>query len=108
MLDRQMFSLSQRHITISTSGVLPCIKKLLADSLDVMLAVSLHAPNQELRKELIPTIGNTYPLDALMEQLDEFTILTDKRIFYEYIMIKDKTDSKQLAEQLANLMRPRN
>ena len=107
MLDRQTFSLSKRHITISTSGVLPGIKKMLEDNLDVMLAVSLHAPNQELRKELIPTIGNTYPLDALMEQLDDFTTLTDKRIFYEYIMIKDKTDSKQLAEQLANLMRPR-
>ena len=56
MLDRQMFSLSKRHITISTSGVLPGIKKMLEDNLDVMLAVSLHAPNQELRKELIPTI----------------------------------------------------
>lgn len=107
MLDRQKFSLSKRHITISTSGVVPGIKKMIEDDLDVMLAVSLHAPNQELRKELIPSIGNAYSLDTLMEQLDAFCEKTDKRIFYEYIMIKDKTDSNKLAEQLANLMRPR-
>lgn len=107
MVDRQKFSLSKRHITISTSGVVSGIKKMLEDNLDVMLAISLHAPNQELRKELIPSIGTTYPLDVLMEELDEFSSRTDKRIFYEYIMIKDKTDTKQLAEQLANLMRHR-
>lgn len=107
MLDRQKFSLSKRHITISTSGIVPGIQKMIDDNLDVMLAISLHAPNQELRKELIPSIASNYTLDNLMKQLDTFVEKTDKRIFYEYIMIKDKTDSSEIAKELANLIKPR-
>ncbi len=107
MLDRQKFSLSRRHVTISTSGIIPWIQKMLDDNLDVMLALSLHAPNQELRQELIPTISKVYTLDLLMQKIDEFTEKTGKRIFYEYIMIKDKTDKPELAKQLITLMKPR-
>lgn len=73
MLDRQKLSLSKRHITISTSGIIPGIKKMLDDDLDVMLALSLHSPNQKLREELIPTISKVYTLPLLMKQIDEFT-----------------------------------
>lgn len=107
MLDRQKFSLSKRHITVSTSWIIPGIKKMLDDDLDVMLALSLHSPNQKLREELIPTISKVYTLDLLMKQIDEFTERTWKRIFYEYIMIKDKTDKPELARELIGLMRPR-
>ena len=107
MLDRQKLSLSKRHITVSTSGIIPGIKKMLDDNLDVMLALSLHSPNQKLREELIPTISKVYTLPLLMKQIDEFTEKTGKRIFYEYIMIKDKTDKPELARELIGLMRPR-
>ena len=107
MLDRQKLSLSKRHITVSTSGIIPGIQKMLDDDLDVMLALSLHSPNQKLREELIPTISKVYTLPLLMKQIDEFTEKTGKRIFYEYIMIKDKTDKPELARELIGLMRPR-
>lgn len=107
MLDRQKLSLSKRHITISTSGIIPGIQKMMDDDLDVMLALSLHSPNQKLREELIPTISKVYTLDLLMKKIDEFTEKTGKRIFYEYIMIKDKTDKPELARELIGLMRPR-
>lgn len=107
MLDRQKLSLSRKHVTVSTSGILPGIKKMIDDDLDVMLALSLHAPNQKLREELIPTISKVYTLELLMKQIDEFTDKTGKRIFYEYIMIKDKTDKPELAKELVKLLKPR-
>ncbi len=107
MLDRQKLSLSKRHITISTSWIIPGIQKMMDDDLDVMLALSLHSPNQKLREELIPTISKVYTLDLLMAKIDEFTEKTGKRIFYEYIMIKGKTDKPELARELIWLMRPR-
>lgn len=80
---------------------------MIDDELDVMLALSLHAPNQTLRAELIPTISKVYTLELLMQKIDEFTEKTGKRIFYEYIMIKDKTDKPELARELVTLMKPR-
>jgi len=107
MLDRQKLSLSKRHVTISTSGIIPGIQKMMDDDLDVMLALSLHAPNQTLRSELIPTLSKVYTLELLMQKIDDFTEKTGKRIFYEYIMIKGKTDRPELARELIGLMRPR-
>jgi 23S rRNA (adenine2503-C2)-methyltransferase len=59
---------------------------LIEDKLDVKLAVSLHAPNQELREKIMP-IARRYKLDELMEVIDRYVKVTDNRIFYEYIMI---------------------
>jgi len=66
----------------------------------VRLALSLHAPNQELRKELIPMIARRWDIDELMETIDYYTTSTGNRLFYEYIMIKDKTDTKDIGHQL--------
>ena len=107
MLDQNGFSLSRRHVTVSTSGIIPGIQKMIDDNLDIMLALSLHAPNQELRSELIPTITKMYTLDKLMAQIDAYTEKTGKRIFYEYIMIKDKTDKPELATELITLLKAR-
>lgn len=108
LVNQQEFWLSKRHITISTSGILPGIQKMMDDDLDVMLALSLHAPNQTLREALIPTISKYYTLEKLMTQIDAYVEKTGKRIFYEYIMIKGKTDSPDLAYELADLLRDRN
>ena len=104
MLSQQGLSLSRRHITISTCGIIPGIYKLIEDNIPVKLAISLHAPNQTLRNQLMP-IAKTYPLDQLMKAIDDYVVATDNRIFYEYIMIKNMTDSPELAYELADLLR---
>lgn len=98
------FSLSRRHITISTAGIVPWIKQLVKDEIPVKLAISLHAPNQELRDRLMP-IAKAYPLDELNRAISEYVNATDNRIFYEYIMIKDVTDKPELAKQLAAFLK---
>ncbi|HMT01084.1 MAG TPA: 23S rRNA (adenine(2503)-C(2))-methyltransferase RlmN [Candidatus Absconditabacterales bacterium] len=108
LLDQNGFSLSRRHVTISTSGIIPGIEKMTNDKLGVMLALSLHSPNQTLRQELIPTISKVYTLDLLMKAIDDYTAKTDQRMFYEYVMIKDKTDRPELAYELAELLKNRN
>lgn len=104
MLPQERLSLSRRHITISTAGIIPGIRKLIEDNIPVKLAISLHAPNQELRNQLMP-IAKKYPLDELMKTIDDYVQATDNRIFYEYIMIKWVTDKPELAKELAKLLR---
>ena len=98
------FSLSRRHITISTAGIIPWIKQLVKDEIPVKLAISLHAPNQELRNQLMP-IAKAYPLNELNKAISEYVNATDNRIFYEYIMIKDVTDKPELAKQLVDFLK---
>jgi len=107
MLDQQALGLSRRHVTISTSWVASAIQQLVDDWVNVRLALSLHAPNQELRKELIPMIAKRRPLDELMTTIDNYTDATWNRLFYEYIMIKDKTDTQEIAHQLWKLLQYR-
>jgi 23S rRNA (adenine2503-C2)-methyltransferase len=83
---QKKLDLSNRRITISTCGIVPGIIRLAEDFPQVSLAVSLHAPNDDARKRIMP-VENTYPIDKLMESLDIYTAKTNKRVFYEYIMI---------------------
>ena len=103
MLQQDRFSLWRRHVTISTAWIIPWIEKLIEDQLDVKLAVSLHAPNQELRGRIMP-IARRYNLNELMEVIDRYVEVTDNRIFYEYIMISWVTDKLELADQLVKLL----
>lgn len=107
MLKQEFLSLSKRHVTISTSGIIPGIDRLVQDGIDCALALSLHAPNQSLREKLIPTIAKGYTLDKLMEVIDRYTQATWNRIFYEYIMIDQMTDLPELAHELVMLLRDR-
>lgn len=108
MMDQQALGLSKRHITISTSWVASAIQKLVDDKIDVRLALSLHAPNQELRKKLIPLIAKRWDLDELMQTIDTYVHATGNRLFYEYIMIKDMTDTVEIWHQLGELLKHRN
>ena len=83
---QKKLDLSNRRITISTCGIVPGIERLGDDFPQVSLAVSLHAPNDEARKRIMP-VETTYPIDMLMASLDRYTEKTNKRVFYEYIMI---------------------
>ncbi len=100
---QKKLDLSSRRITISTCGIVPGILRLAEDFPQVSLAVSLHAPNDEARKRIMP-VENTYPIDKLMEALDSYTEKTNKRVFYEYIMIAWVTDRPEFAHELASLL----
>ncbi len=83
---QKKFDLSNRRITISSCGIIPGIERLAEDFPQVSLAISLHAPNDDARKRIMP-VENTYPIEDLIAALDRYVEKTNKRIFYEYIMI---------------------
>ena len=106
MLDDLGFELSRRRVTLSTSGLAPQILKL-ADECNVALAVSLHAPNDELRNQLVP-INRKHPISEL---LDACWVYLEKQngrsITFEYVMLDGVNDSEQHARQLIDLLRGR-
>jgi 23S rRNA (adenine2503-C2)-methyltransferase len=101
--DHEGFDLGARRITISTAGHVPGIERLAQESLQVGLAVSLHAADDALRDQLVP-LNRTYPLARLMEACRAYVALTRRRITVEYVLIDDVNDSVAQAEQLARLL----
>jgi 23S rRNA (adenine2503-C2)-methyltransferase len=95
------YGVGARRITVSTVGVVPGILRLAELPEQYRLAVSLHAPNHELRQELIP-LEKKYPLPELLEALRRFDAAGGKRITFEYVMIDGVTDAAELADQLAD------
>jgi 23S rRNA (adenine2503-C2)-methyltransferase len=93
-----------RRITISTVGVVPGIVRLAELPEQYRLAVSLHAPNHELRQRLIP-LEKKYPLPELLESLRRFDEAGGKRITFEYVMIDGVTDAPELADELAQVVK---
>ena len=85
-------AIGARHITVSTCGLIPKIKEFSNLPLQVNLAISLHAPNNELRSKLMP-INKAYPLNELIECLKEYIAKTNRRITIEYVMLKEVNDS---------------
>ena len=94
-----------RRITISTCGVIPGIRRLAGEGLQVELSVSLHAPNHELRRQLMP-IENKYPLDELLAACKDYTAKTKRFVTFEYTLIRGVNDSVDDAEELADHLRP--
>ncbi len=104
MMNDLAYGLSKRKVTISTSGVVPAIKKL-KDFTDASLAISLHAPNDELRSKLMP-INKKYPINELLDAVGDYMkSLPDKRVpMIEYILIAGVNDHRQHARDLAALL----
>jgi 23S rRNA (adenine2503-C2)-methyltransferase len=103
MLDDVAYGLSRRRVTLSTSGLIPAMKQLKQDC-DVSLAVSLHAPTDELRNELVP-INKKYPLAQLMAACREYVAGESRRkITFEYVMLAGVNDSDDHARKLALLL----
>lgn len=96
--------MSMRNITVSTCGLVPMIERFAEDFPQVNLAVSLHAPNTELRSRLMP-VNKSYPLDQLMPACREYTEKTHRRITFEYALIHDVNDSPAHMRELARLLR---
>ena len=104
--DENKFNIGARHITVSTSGIVPKIYEFAELGIQIRLAISLHAPNDKLRSEIMP-INNKYPLSELMKACDNFSNKTNKRISYEYVLIKDINDNPKHATELAKLLKNR-
>lgn len=93
-----------RHITISTCGIIPKIEEFMNNSKQVNLAISLHASNDELRSRLMP-INKVYKLEDLLKTLKKYYEKTNRRITFEYIMLKGVNDSKENAIELSKLLK---
>lgn len=102
--DHQKMAMSPSRITISTSGIIQPMKQLLANDFKGRIAISLHAPTQDLRESIMP-IAKSNPLDQLMNLVDEFIAHNNKRISFEYILLKNINDKQRHAEKLVQLVK---
>lgn len=96
--------LGSRHITISTCGIIPKIKEFMDYDKQVNLAISLHAPNNKIRNAIMP-INKAYPIEELIKTIKEYISKTNRRVTFEYIMLKDINDSLENANELAQLLK---
>jgi len=101
--DKDGFSLGARHISISTCGITEGIEKLAKEPLQINLAVSLHAPNNELRNKLMP-INKRYPIEKVLAAVDDYIKKTKRRVMFEYLLIDGVNDSEAQAEELGKLL----
>uniref|UniRef100_A0A0G4HD77 Radical SAM core domain-containing protein n=1 Tax=Chromera velia CCMP2878 TaxID=1169474 RepID=A0A0G4HD77_9ALVE len=104
--DRSLFGMSPRRLNISTIGIFPGIKKLTELHPQVNLAYSLHSPFPEERNILVPA-NRLFPLEEAMELLDERIAKTGRQVWLAYILLKDRTDSREHTEALVNLLKQR-
>jgi 23S rRNA (adenine(2503)-C(2))-methyltransferase len=115
MIDTGRFGLSPSRVTISTVGVVPRLKALASDLPQIGLALSLHAPTQELRQQIVPT-SKAWHIDRIMEAADNFIAQQNanvksknrrRHILIEYVLIRDVNDSDEVAHQLGTLLQGR-
>lgn len=99
--------LGSRHITVSTCGVVPKIKEFIKLPYQVNLAISLHAPNDEIRNTIMP-INKAYPIPVLINTLKEYIQKTNRRVTFEYILLDQVNDTSECARELANLVKGMN
>lgn len=97
------FQIGARRITVSTSGIVPQIYELAKNDMQSTLAVSLHAPNHEIRKQIMP-IENRYDMEQLKKALKSYVDKTGRRITIEYLLIKDLNDTVECAKELAGYL----
>ena len=102
--DPKGLEIGARHITVSTCGVVPKILEFSTFPLQINLAISLHAPNNTLRNKIMP-INKVYSLDELIPAIKTYLERTNRRVTFEYILLKDVNDSVECAEELSRLVR---
>lgn len=103
MNDSNGLAIGARHMTVSTSGLVPKIKQFAKLGLQVNLAISLHAPNNDVRTAMM-VINKAYPLEKLMDAVDYYIAETNRRVTFEYIMLSNVNDRPEHAQQLADLL----
>lgn len=102
--DPKGIELGSRHITVSTSGIVPKIREFSNLDKQVNLAISLHAPNNEIRNKIM-NINKAYPIEQLIDAVREYVNKTNRRVTFEYIMLKDVNDSVECAIELSKLLK---
>jgi len=103
--DPKGINIGQRHITISTCGEVEGIKKLTRENLQVILAISLHAANDQLRDRLIP-LNRKYPLGMLLSAVEDYIAVTNRRVTFEYVLLEGVNNSCEDARDLIRLIKP--
>ena len=104
VINNKMINIGQRHLTISTCGLVPKIYEFADLETGVNLAVSLHAPNNEIRDKIMK-INHAYKIEEVMKALDYYIEKTNRRVTIEYIMLAGINDSDKCAEELAHLVK---
>ena len=104
LMDSRYLGLGARKITVSTAGIAEKIRAFADEPFQVNLALSLHAPTQELREKIMP-IARRYPLSELMDAVRYYLAKTKRRISFEYVMLRGINDSETCARELARLVR---
>jgi len=99
-----LLNISQRRITVSTVGIVEGIRRMALEGLKVNLVLSLHAPNQHIRKKIIP-YARKYPLEEILAAMDEYTQKTKRDITYEYVLLAGINDHPDHAHELAHLLK---
>ena len=102
--DKNGRNLGMRNITVSTCGLVPMIETFAKDFPQVNLAISLHAPNNDIRNSMMP-VNKKYPMEVLIEACKKYTEETSRRITFEYTLVKDKNDSRENAFELIEKLR---
>lgn len=102
--DKEGLNIGARHISVSTSGIVDGIKKFTKEPLQLNLAISLHAPNDELRSSLMP-VNRWFSLDTLLRAVKEYTETNSRQVMFEYLMIGGVNDKEEHARELAPLMK---
>ena len=99
------FNLGARHMTVSTVGLVPAIRKLSQEPLQVNLAISLHAPTDELRSQTMP-INRKYPLEELLAACKDYIAATGRQVTFEYVLLSGVNDTAEYAHLLGELLAP--
>ena len=107
LTDEHGLHISQRNVTVSTCGIVPKIYEFADRNPQVTLAISLHSPNDTMRRELMP-IANKYSMDELMEAARYYTRTTGRRITFEYSLVKGVNDKKEHAQELISRVKGMN
>lgn len=93
-----------RHITLSTCGIIPKINQFADECIGVNLAISLHAPNDDIRNSIMP-INKVYKINDIIETVKKYVSKTNRRVTFEYVLLRGVNDSKENALELANLIK---
>lgn len=107
MIHEKGLNIGQRHITVSTSGIVPNIYKFAEENTQISLAISIHAPNDKLRSKLMP-VNRRFPFDDVIESLRFYQAKTGRRITFEYALIGGVNDQVEHAEELADVIKDMN
>ena len=102
--DAKGISIGARHITVSTCGLVPKIYEFSKEDLQVNLALSLHAPNDEIRNQIMP-INKAYNISELIKAIKDYIKETNRRVTIEYVMLEGVNDSKECALELSKLLK---